>query len=45
MKIIGIYAYYRDSAAALVAEALLQPEGGILLPEKGAVESKPQAGK
>jgi hypothetical protein len=34
MKILWIYAYYRDSAAALVAEALLQPKGGIELPAR-----------
>ena len=34
MKILGICVYYRDSAAALVAEALLQTKGGIELPTK-----------
>jgi hypothetical protein len=38
-------AHWNEEGHRLVAEALLRPEGGILLPEKGAVESKPQAGK
>jgi hypothetical protein len=38
-------AHWNEEGHRLVAEALLRPEGGILLPKKGAVESKPQAGK
>jgi hypothetical protein len=38
-------AHWNEEGHRLVAEALLRPEGGILLPNKGAVESKTQAGK
>ena len=38
-------AHWNEEGHRLVAEALLRPEGGILLPKKGAGESKPQVGK
>ena len=38
-------AHWNEEGHRLVADALLRPEGGIFLPKKGAVESKPQAGK
>ncbi|NBR97231.1 MAG: hypothetical protein EBT48_06480 [Verrucomicrobia bacterium] len=38
-------AHWNEEGHRLVAEALLRPEGGILLPKKGAGESKTQAGK
>jgi hypothetical protein len=38
-------AHWNEEGHRLVAEALLRPEGGILLPNRGAVESKTQAGK
>jgi hypothetical protein len=38
-------AHWNEEGHRLVAEALLHPEGGILLPKKGAGESKTQAGK
>ena len=38
-------AHWNEEGHRLVAEALLKPEGGILLPKKGVGESKSQAGK
>jgi len=38
-------AHWNEEGHRMVAEALLRPEGGILLPKKGAGESKTQAGK
>lgn len=38
-------AHWNEEGHRMVAEALLRPEGGILLPQKGAGESKTQAGK
>jgi len=38
-------AHWNEEGHRLVADTLLRPEGGILLPQKGAGESKPQAGK
>jgi lysophospholipase L1-like esterase len=38
-------AHWNEEGHRLVADALLRPEGGIFLPKKGVVESKPQAGK
>jgi len=38
-------AHWNVEGHRLVAEALLRPEGGILLPKKSAGESKTQAGK
>jgi len=38
-------AHWNEEGHRLVAEALLRPEGGILLPKDGAGESKTQAGK
>ena len=38
-------AHWNEEGHRLVAEALLRPEGGILLPKKSVGESKPQAGK
>ena len=38
-------AHWNEEGHRLVADALLRPEGGILLPKKGTVESKPQARK
>ena len=38
-------AHWNEEGHRMVAEALLRPEGGILLPKKGAGESKPQVGK
>jgi len=38
-------AHWNEEGHRMVAEALLKPEGGILLPKKGAGESKTQAGK
>ena len=38
-------AHWNEEGHRLVAKALLHPEGGILLPKKGAGESKSQAGK
>jgi len=38
-------AHWNEEGHRLVADTLLRREGGILLPQKGAGESKPQAGK
>ena len=38
-------AHLNEEGHRLVAEALLRPEGGILLPKNSVGESKPQAGK
>lgn len=38
-------AHWNEEGHWLVAEALLQPQGGIILPEKAGKDSKTQAGK
>ena len=38
-------AHWNEEGHRLVAEALLQPQGGIILPEKAGKDSKTQAGK
>jgi hypothetical protein len=38
-------AHWNEEGHRLVADALLRPQGGILIPKKCTVESKPQAGK